>query len=111
MAEPPINRRTTSRAPLRCPAQVELAGGATRDAALLDIGLQGLSLVTARQISPGTRCMVRFELPYDGSAQPLALPARVLHSSYTAPATFRIGLVFGPLDAQAAAAIEAYANA
>jgi hypothetical protein len=111
MAEPPINRRTTVRAPLRCAAHIELSGGATREAALLDIGLQGLSLVTARPIAPGTRCILRFELPQGDAGQAMALPARVVHSSYTGPATFRIGLVFGTLEASQAAAIEAYASA
>jgi hypothetical protein len=108
MVDPTSNRRSAVRMPLRVPASVELPGGALREASTLDIGPAGLSLVCARPISPGTRCTVRLELPLPGGAQPVALAARSVHSSYTGPAAFKIGLAVGPLDAEQERAIQAF---
>jgi hypothetical protein len=108
MVEPTINRRNALRMPLRVAAVVELAGGVMRDAGMLDIGPGGLSLHTARPISPGTRCMVRFELPLPSGPKAMALPARSVHSSYTGPSDFKIGMTIGPLQPEQAEAIELF---
>jgi hypothetical protein len=108
MVEPTINRRNAVRMPLRVPATVELPGGATRDASTLDIGAGGLSLLSPKPISPGTRCTVRVELPLPAGPKSLALPARSVHSSYTGPAEFRIGMTLGPLDDAQTEAILAF---
>jgi len=108
MVDPAINRRSAIRMPLRVPASVELPGGALRDAHTLDIGPSGVSLVCPRPISPGTRCTVRLELPLPGGAQHVALAARSVHSSYTGPAAFKIGLAIGPLDAEQEQALQAF---
>lgn len=111
MVEPTINRRSAARMPLRVTAVVELPGGVTRDAQMHDIGPGGLSLVAARPVSPGTRCTVRFELPLPSGAMALALPARSVHSSYTGPSAFKIGMALGPLAAAQEAAILAFMSA
>ena len=108
MVDPTSNRRSAVRMPLRVPASVELPGGALRDASTLDIGPSGLSLVCARPISPGTRCTVRLELPLPDGTQHMALAARSVHSSYTGPAAFKIGLALGPLDAAQEQAFQAF---
>jgi len=51
---------------------------------------------------------VRLELPLPGGTQLVALAARSVHSSYTGPAAFKIGLGFGPLDAEQEQAIQAF---
>jgi hypothetical protein len=94
MVEPTINRRSAARMPLRVPATVELPGGVTRDAQMHDIGPGGLSIVASRPISPGARAM--------------ALQARSVHSSYTGPSAFKIGLAVGPIDADQEQAILAF---
>jgi hypothetical protein len=108
MVEPTINRRSAARMPLRVPATVELPGGVTRDAQMHDIGPGGLSIVASRPISPGTRCTVRFELLLPGGARAMALQARSVHSSYTGPSAFKIGLAVGPIDADQEQAILAF---
>ena len=111
MVEPTINRRSAARMPLRVTATIELAGNVRRDAQMHDIGPGGLSLVAARPVSPGTRCVVRFELPLPAGPVVLALPARSVHSSYPAPSAFKVGMALGPLDADQERAILAFMSA
>jgi hypothetical protein len=105
MVDPTINRRSAVRMPLRVPASVALPGGVTREANTLDIGPAGISLLAGRPIAPGTRCTVRFELPLAAGPLILELPARSVHSSYTGPAAFKIGLAVGALSADQERAI------
>jgi hypothetical protein len=112
MTDPRIpNRRTTARKALRCAVRVELASGASRNATMWDVGIEGMSLVTTNPISPGTRCHAAFELPLAGGPLRLDLAAKAVYCSYTGPAAFKVGLVFSPLDAASERAIDEFVQA
>jgi hypothetical protein len=96
---PSGNRRASRRKGLRGPCVLRLDGQPEREAQLFDIGIDGVSLVTARPVPPGSRGELVFTVP-SGSAQSAALArVRTVYSSYLGPgAGFRIGAVFASLD-------------
>ena len=98
MAMPP-NRRAHCRKVLRTGATVFIAGTASREVRTWDLGLDGISVVSPRPIPPGTRCTILLQLPDSASAQELSLPAKAVWCSLLGPEGFKVGMVFGPLDA------------
>jgi hypothetical protein len=103
------SRRATRRTGLKGAAVVLLPGNVARDAQMCDLSSEGLSVMSARPISPGSRCTVNFELPFgDGRSPALSVATRSLYSSYTGDAGFKVGMVFTALDAPAQALIDEF---
>ncbi|HEX6708353.1 MAG TPA: PilZ domain-containing protein [Albitalea sp.] len=105
------NRRVHARKVLRTTATVTLPGAEPRPMRTWDLGLDGLSLVAPRPISPGTRCTVTLALPV-GSDDPVevSVAAKSVYSSLMGPEGFKVGLVFTALDAPSEAAIRAFVS-
>lgn len=101
-------RRSTVRTALRCAATLLLPGDLRREVHTCDVSRDGLSLLTARPVAPGTRCQVQFELPLADRTPLLALAAKAVYSSYTGPEGFRVGLLFAGVDADAERAIDEF---
>jgi hypothetical protein len=97
---PLSNRRVSARKVLRRPATVKLPGGAERAVRTWDLGLDGMSLVSPKPIPPGTRCSVVLELPEGDAWRPLEVPVKTVYCSLMGAEGVKIGLVFGPLDAE-----------
>jgi len=85
-----------------------LPSGVAYDVRLLDLGVDGACLMSARPIAQGTTIELRFELPAAGAMTPIAARAKVVYSSYSGPAQFRIGVMFSALDPASAAAITTF---
>lgn len=94
---PGANRRIHPRKVLRRPATVVVAGQ-PREARTWDLGLDGMSFLSARPIPPGTRCEVRFELPVGDQASAVSAPVKVLYCSFCGADGFKVGTAFGTLD-------------
>jgi hypothetical protein len=106
---PPPMRRASARTALKGAARVTLPGPVMRDGQMCDLSVDGLSLMTPRPISPGTRCGVAFTLPFGG--RPFAdvtVQAKAVYSSYTGTAGFRIGMLFTALDDDARRLIDEF---
>lgn len=96
------NRRTALRKAFRQEATVDY-GGSTKAVRTWDLGPDGMCLLSPRPIAPGIRCQVAFDVEVgDDPAVHLAVAAKVVHSSYSAPGEFKIGAVFTDLDEDAA---------
>lgn len=104
---PADSRRRHDRINLRCPVQVEIKGASPRDGLVQDLSPQGMSLITARPVEPGSRCVLHFDLPLPGGARQVAWPAKAVYSSYTGPGAFRIGMLFMALSPDDLAAMRA----
>ena len=102
---PADSRRRHDRIRLSGAVQVQIKGGLDRDGRMQDLSPQGLSLITARPVEPGSRCLLHFELPLPQGPRQVALPARAVYSSYTGPGAFRIGLLFMALAPEDQAAV------
>ena len=102
-SSPVAGRRTTSRTGLRGPATVALAGGLTRGVEMHDLSLDGLSVMAARPISPGTRCTISFDLPLGEppSSRRVTAQAKAVYSSYTGADGFKVGMIFMGLETEA----------
>jgi hypothetical protein len=94
----PNNRRVHARKVVRADATVRLGDATTREVRTWDLGMDGISVVSPRPIAPGTRCTLTLRLP-DGSGTELVMAARAVWCSLLGPEGFKVGLVFGPLDA------------
>lgn len=103
-----LNRRAFHRKALRQPATVRL-GDSSSDVRTWDLGLDGMSLLTPRPISPGTRCTVDFELPLQGGPRPVSVAVKVIYSSYSGADGFKIGTHFTGLDDETALLIGEFA--
>jgi hypothetical protein len=88
-----INRRASPRKAIRADATVVL-GDATTRLQTWDVGRDGMCLLAARPISPGTRCQVTFEVPLRGGPVTVTAMLKVVYSSYSAPGEFKIGALF-----------------
>ena len=112
MSQPPSphepSRRLAARRALRRDATVT-HGRIRTSVQTWDIGRDGISVVAARPIAPGTRCLVEFELPVGGSVHAIAVSAKVVYSSYSAAGEFKIGAVFTDLDADVAKTLAQFA--
>ena len=91
------NRRASPRKMIRGDATI-VVGDATKVAQTWDLGREGMCLVSARPIAPGTRCRVSFEVPFAAERIAVTLAAKVVYSSYSAAGEFKIGAVFTDLD-------------
>lgn len=99
---PGAGRRATTRTGLRGPATVGLTSGLTRDVEMHDLSLDGLSVMAARPISPGTRCTISFDLPLgERQSSRVTAQAKAVYSSYTGADGFRVGMIFTGLDTEA----------
>jgi hypothetical protein len=78
------------------------------DVQMWDLGSDGASLTSPRPIPQGSTIDLRFELPGVGGSTLVVARAKVVYSSYTAAAQFRIGLAFLDVDAAGAAAVAAF---
>jgi hypothetical protein len=101
------NRRASPRVAIRRPATVTI-GELRKDVQTWDLARDGMCLIAARPIAPGTRCRVAFELPVGGELFAIDTTAKIVYSSYSAAGEFRIGAVFLGLDDAAATAIGAF---
>lgn len=91
------NRRAAPRKAVRQPATVAY-GDASRTVQTWDLGRDGMCLVSARPIAPGTRCTITFELPLGGERIGIVAAAKIVYSSYSAAGEFKIGAFFTDLD-------------
>ena len=100
-SSPPLtqarNRRSTPRKAIRQPATV-VYGDASRTVQTWDLGRDGMCLLSARPIAPGTRCTITFELPVGAERIGVIATAKFVYSSYSAAGEFKIGAFFNDLD-------------
>ena len=101
------NRRAGRRRALRGAAVVRLAGDAPKEAIAYDLGEDGLSLVCARPISPGTVGEVSLDVPLAGETFTLTVGVRV-YSSYLGAQGFKVGAVFTHVDEAVARAVHVF---
>ena len=102
------NRRLSARTACRSPASVTLPSGAVLDVQMWDLGSDGASMTSPRPITQGSVVELRFELPVVGGPARIVAKARVVYSSYMAPANLRVGVMFTELDAASATAIDSF---
>ncbi|TMH30978.1 MAG: PilZ domain-containing protein [Betaproteobacteria bacterium] len=108
--KPETNRRVTPRKVLRRAAIVTPPDGVERSVSTWDLGLDGMSVLSSRPISPGTKCMVRFEVPLRGSAVDVSAQVKSVYCSFMGADGFKVGMVFIHLDASSATAISDFAS-
>lgn len=106
----PGNRRSSRRKGLRRACVLRLAGGEERPGVTIDLGVDGLCVLTAKPVASGTRCHVSFDLPLGTTELAFSAAIRTLYSSYSGAEGFRIGAVFLTLDDAAAAALLGFAD-
>ena len=102
------NRRAGRRRALRGAAVVRLAGDVPKEAIAYDLGEDGLSLVCARPISPGTMGEVSLDVPLAGETFPLTVRVRFVYSSYLGVQGFKVGAAFTHVDEAAARAVREF---
>ena len=77
----------------------------------IDLGVDGLCVLTAKPVASGTRCQVSFLLPLGAQEVAFSAAIKTLYSSDSGAEGFRIGAVFVALDADAGAALHSFADA
>jgi hypothetical protein len=102
------NRRIHPRKVLRAQATVTVPGQPPRDGKTWDLGLDGMSLMSAKPIPPGTRCHVSFDLPVGGKPRPITAAVKVLYCSFTGDEGFKVGTSFGDLDDDSREAVKEF---
>jgi hypothetical protein len=107
---PGINRRIHPRKVLRGPATIMVPGQPPREGKIWDLGLDGMSVMSARPIPPGTRCEVSFDVPAAGSSAHVTVPVKVLYCSYVGPDGFKVGTAFGDLDERSLDAVKGFTD-
>lgn len=103
------SRRIYPRKALRAAATVRLAANGVREATMWDLGVDGLSVIAAKSISPGQMCTVDFELLFGGVTTPLTVAAKVVHCSFVGTQRFKVGMRFAQLDAATADVLARFA--
>ena len=106
----PGNRRSSRRKGLRRACVLRLAAGDERPGVTIDLGVDGLCLLSAKPVASGTRCQVSFGLPQGTTELAFSAAIKTLYSSYSGAEGFRIGAVFVALDDSAAAALRSFAD-
>jgi len=109
--KPETNRRITPRKVLRRAATVTPPDGIARSVATWDLGQDGMSILSPRPISPGTRCLVRFEVPLHGSSTDVSVQAKSVYCSFMGIEGFKVGMVFIHVDPPDATVISDFAAA
>ncbi|MES2957875.1 MAG: PilZ domain-containing protein [Pseudomonadota bacterium] len=109
-ASSPSNRRASRRKGLRQPCTLVLPDGSVRQGTSADVGVDGLSLHCARPISPGTACRVSFDLPLHDRQVSIKGGLKVVYSSYSGAAGFKIGAMFTDLDEPSAEALREFSG-
>ena len=104
------HRRVYARKILRCPASVVLPGGVARDVTTWDLGQDGLSVLSSKPISPGSKCQVSFELIAPHKTTQVTAQVKVVYCSFSGLNGFKVGMTFGDLDADTVGAIEEFAR-
>jgi hypothetical protein len=79
---PVPNRRACRRMGLRRSCELVLPGQSTRQATLMDVGVDGLAFLCIKPITPGTRCRISFELPLDERRVTVSATLKTVYSSY-----------------------------
>jgi hypothetical protein len=102
------NRRAAPRKAVRQTATVAY-GDASRTVQTWDLGRDGMCLLSARPIAPGTRCTITFELPLGAERIGVVAAAKIVYSSYSAAGEFKIGAFFTDLDEGTALALGRFA--
>jgi hypothetical protein len=74
-----MEQRWSARKPVPGAVRLSLPGGYARHAALRDLSLGGMGVVTAAPLVPGERVMLSFAVETDGHSNRLGLPAQVVH--------------------------------
>ena len=105
---PERNRRIAPRRALRQAVTVAY-GGTSKVVQTWDLGREGMCLLAARPIAPGTRCQVTFDLPLGKELIHITASVKVVYSSYSAAGDFKIGAVFMDLADDAALALGKFA--
>jgi hypothetical protein len=107
--DPSDELRSSRRCGLRQPCKVTmLRDGSSRTCELRDLSGDGLSFMSFRPVSPGTRLRVEFELALDGQALPVQVAGRASYSSFQGSEGFRIGVRFAGADEASRRAILAF---
>ena len=102
------NRRSAPRKAIRQPATV-VHGDASRPRSQVCTARDGMCLLSARPIAPGTRCTITFELPVGAERIGVVAAAKIVYSSYSAAGVFKIGAFFTDLDEGTALALGRFA--
>ena len=105
---PVPNRRVGRRTGLRRPCDLFLADHSVLKAVTSDIGVDGMSFVCAKPITPGTRCQISFDLPLGDRSVPVRATLKMVYSSFCGAEGFRIGAVFIELDDECAEALREF---
>lgn len=102
------NRRAAPRKVIRRAATVVI-GDVSKEVQTWDLGRDGMCLLAARPIAPGTRCKVAFDIPLGGELIAVRASLKVVYSSYSAAGEFKIGAVFLDLDEAVATILGTFA--
>ncbi len=102
------NRRLSARTACRAPASVVLTSGTVLDVQMWDLGTDGASMTSPKPITQGSVVELRFDLPVASGPVGVAAKAKVVYSSYMAPANFRVGVMFTDLDTASESAIDRF---
>lgn len=102
-----VNRRGSRRKGLRRACVLHLANGDTRAGTTIDVGVDGLCVLTSRPVAAGTRCRVSFELPGGSGDVRIDAAVRTVYSSYGSDG-FKIGASFTDVGPAMAAALAAF---
>ena len=102
------NRRASPRKMIRGDATI-VCGELSRTIQTWDLGKDGMCLLAARPIAPGTRCKVTFDVPFPSAPIAVTVSAKVVYSSYSAPGEFKIGALFTDLEEDVARVLVRFA--
>lgn len=100
-------QRVSPRKVLKVKALLTMEGGDTIMARTMDLGGDGLGLVTPKAVPPGALGMVRFELFHGGKVQSIEIKAKVQYCILS-NGEFKVGFRFVNLQLSAMAAISRF---
>lgn len=75
-----------------------------------DIGQDGLSVLSSKPISPGSKCQVSFDLVASHKTTQITAPVKVAYCSFSGLSGFKVGMTFGVLDPDTTSAIEEFSR-
>lgn len=97
-------QRNASRKILKVKALLNVEGLETQKARTLDVGSDGVCLVTDNPLKPGTLATVHFEIFHDGKLQPITARSKVQYCILSNEG-FKVGFQFVNLDLSAMAVL------